>query len=178
MESIIEDGQSDLLRRARSPVVLTSEQAAAFVERFPGEVERLGLDAEAIAELVGGERDVFTSACSDQLAGLHGPADRPCPARPWVRLLCRLAVFMPRHIGNLLRRESFLLRQFRQMPTEYFVRVLAPSPTASGLRSAPSPPRRHRPGALAKSPVTTPTWRAWAAVSASRSDPRSTATWW
>ncbi|MGW3932369.1 hypothetical protein ACWECC_30340 [Streptomyces microflavus] len=126
VESIIEDGQSDLLRRARSPVVLTSEQAAAFVEGFPGEVERLGLDAEAIAELVGGERDVFTSACSDQLAGLHGPADRPCPARPWVCLLCPLAVFMPRHIGNLLRLESFFLRQFRQMPTEHFVRVFGP----------------------------------------------------
>ncbi|MFF0057833.1 hypothetical protein ACFYRI_25970 [Streptomyces microflavus] len=120
MESIIEDGRSDLLRRARSPVVLTSEQAAAFVEGFPGEVERLGLDAEAIAELVGGERDVFTSACSDRLAGLHGPVGRPCPARPWVCLLCPLAVFMPRHIGNLLRLESFFLRQFRQMPTEHF----------------------------------------------------------
>lgn len=126
VESIIEDGQSDLLRRAHPPVVLTSEQAATFVEGFPGEVERLGLDTEAIAELVGGKRDVFTSACADQLAGLHGPVGRPCPARPWVCLLCPLAVFMPRHIGNLLRLESFFLRQFRQMPTEHFVRVFGP----------------------------------------------------
>ncbi|MFE2319786.1 hypothetical protein ACFXC8_43140 [Streptomyces sp. NPDC059441] len=126
VESIIEDGQSDLLRKALAPVVLTSEQAATFVEGFPSEAERLGLDAEAIAELVGGERDVFTSACADQLAGLHGPAGKPCPARPWVCLLCPLAVFMPRHVGNLLRLESFFLRQSRQMHTEHFVRVFGP----------------------------------------------------
>ncbi|NUK27779.1 hypothetical protein [Streptomyces lunaelactis] len=126
VESIIEAGQSDLLRKALPPVVLTSEQAAQFVEGFPGEVERLGLDADAIAELVGGERDVFTAACTDQLAGLHGPAGKPCPARPWVCLLCPLAVFMPRHAGNLLRLEAFFSRQFRQMPTEQFLRVFGP----------------------------------------------------
>ncbi|KUM68218.1 hypothetical protein [Streptomyces curacoi] len=126
VESIIEDGQADLLRKALAPVVLTSEQAATFVEGFPGEVERLGLDTASIAALVGGERDVFTAACADQLAGLHGPAGKPCPARPWVCLLCPLAVFMPRHIGNLLRLESFFLRQFRQMPTEHFVRAFGP----------------------------------------------------
>lgn len=126
VESIIEDGQSDLLRKALPPVVLTGEEAAAFVEGFPGAVERLGLDADAITALVGGERDVFTAACADQLAGLHGPAGKPCPARPWVCLLCPLAVFMPRHAGNLLRLESFFLRQFRQMPMEHFLRVFGP----------------------------------------------------
>lgn len=126
VESIIEDGQSDLLRKVLPPVVLTGEEAAAFVEGFPGAVERLGLDADAIAALVGGERDVFTAACADQLAGLHGPAGKPCPARPWVCLLCPLAVFMPRHAGNLLRLESFFLRQFRQMPMEHFLRVFGP----------------------------------------------------
>ncbi|MFJ8713047.1 hypothetical protein ACIRD9_07545 [Streptomyces violaceus] len=59
-------------------------------------------------------------------AGQHGPAGKPCPARPWVCLLCPLAVFMPRHAANLLRLEAFFSRQFRQMPTEQFLRVFGP----------------------------------------------------
>lgn len=126
VESIIEDGQADILRKSLPPVVLTSEAAAEFAEGFPDEVRRLGLDTAAIAELVGGERDVFTAACANQLAGVHGPVGQPCPARPWVCLLCPLAVFLPRHAGNLLRLNAFFARQFRQMPTENFVRVFGP----------------------------------------------------
>ncbi|MHA5049927.1 hypothetical protein [Streptomyces sp. SD15] len=126
VESIIEDGQADILRKALPPVVLSAEQAARFAEDFPDEVKRLKLDATALAELVGGERDVFTAACADQLAGVHGPAGQPCPARPWVCLLCPLAVFLPRHAANLLRLNAFFARQFRQMPTENFVRVFGP----------------------------------------------------
>lgn len=126
VESIIEDGQSDILRKARPPVVLTSEEAAEFAEGFPDEVRRLGLDSAGIAELVGGERDVFTAACADMLAGVHGPAGQPCPARPWVCLLCPLAVFLPRHSANLLRLNAFFGRQFRQMPAEQFIRVFGP----------------------------------------------------
>jgi hypothetical protein len=126
VESIIEDGQGEILRKARPPVVLTGEQAAAFAESFPDEVGRLGLDSGAVAELVGGERDVFTAACSDQLAGVYGPKGQPCPARPWVCLLCPLAVFLPRHAANLLRLKAFFARQFRQMPAEQFVRVFGP----------------------------------------------------
>ncbi|MEV6651835.1 hypothetical protein [Streptomyces sp. NPDC051219] len=126
VESIIEDGQADVLRKALPPVVLSAKQAARFAEDFPDEVKRLELDAVAIAELVGGERDVFTAACADQLAGVHGPAGQPCPARPWVCLLCPLSVFLPRHAANLLRLNAFFSRQFRQMPTENFVRVFGP----------------------------------------------------
>lgn len=126
VESIIEDGQADVLRKALPPVVLSAEQAVRFAEDFPDEVKRLELDAVAIAELVGGERDVFTAACADQLAGVHGPAGQPCPARPWVCLLCPLSVFLPRHAANLLRLNAFFARQFRQMPTENFVRVFGP----------------------------------------------------
>ncbi|GGZ63762.1 hypothetical protein [Streptomyces rubiginosohelvolus] len=126
VESIIEDGQSLVLRKATPAIVLSSERAAEFAEGFPDEVNRLGLDTEAIAELVGGERDVFTAACANQLAGLHGPKGKPCPARPWVCLLCPLAVFLPRHSANLLRLDAFFLRQFRQMPTEHYLRVFGP----------------------------------------------------
>ena len=79
-----------------------------------------------LAELVGGARDVFTAACADQLAGLHGPAGKPCPARPWVCLLCPLAVFAPRHAVNLLRLKAFFSRQWQQMPAAHFMTVFGP----------------------------------------------------
>jgi len=106
--------------------VLSDEQAAGLVEGFPDAVDRLGLDRSAVVELVGGERDVFVAACVDQLAGVHGPAGQPCPARPWVCLLCPLAVFLPRHAGNLLRLKAFFARQFRRMTADQFVRVFGP----------------------------------------------------
>jgi len=79
-----------------------------------------------IAELVGGTRDVFTAACADQLSGLHGPKGKPCPARPWVCLLCPLAVFAPRHAPNLLRLKAFFSRQWQQMPAAQFMAVFGP----------------------------------------------------
>ncbi|WP_063813104.1 hypothetical protein [Nocardia anaemiae] len=126
VQSIIEDGQVDLLRKALPAVVLSSDQTAELVKSLPDEVRRLGLDATALQELVGGERDVFTAACADQLAGMHGPAGQPCPARPWVCLLCPLAVFLPRHAPNLLRLNGYFSRQFRQMPADHFMRVFGP----------------------------------------------------
>ncbi|MGY6657646.1 hypothetical protein ACXIZN_36345 [Amycolatopsis sp. TRM77291] len=126
VESIIEDGQADILRKAVPPVVLSDEQTAELVDGFPDAVARLTLDDAAIAELVGGDRDVFTAACADQLAGQHGPKGKPCPARPWVCLLCPLAVFLPRHAPNLLRLKAFFARQFRLMTTDQFVRVFGP----------------------------------------------------
>jgi hypothetical protein len=126
LESIVEQGQADLLRRALPPVVLAGDQAVELVNDFPDAVSRLGLDEGVIAELVGGGRDVFTAACVDQLAGQHGPKGIPCPARPWVCLLCPLAVFLPRHAPNLLRLKAYFARQFQQMPTEGFLRVFGP----------------------------------------------------
>lgn len=124
--SIIEDGQADVLRKALPAVMVSSETAAEAAEAFPEAVRRLELDAAALAELLGGERDVFTAACADQLAGLHGPKGKPCPARPWVCLLCPLALFLPRHAANLLRLKAFFARQFRQMPVDQFLRSFGP----------------------------------------------------
>ncbi|WP_433359906.1 hypothetical protein [Streptosporangium sp. CA-115845] len=69
---------------------------------------------------------MFTAACADQLASPHGPAGQPCPARPWVCLMCPLAVFLPRDAPNLLRLRAFFRRQFRQMPSDQFMRVFGP----------------------------------------------------
>lgn len=76
-----------------------------------------------LAELTGGQRDVFAAACADQLSGLHGPRGAPCPARPWVCLACPLAVFAPRHAPNLLRLRAFFARQWQAMPSDQFMAV-------------------------------------------------------
>lgn len=126
VEQIIEDAQQDMLRRAAPPVVLTAADAAHLAGRYPEVASRLGADDAALAELTGGARDVFTAACADPLPGLHGPPGKPCPARPWVCLLCPLAVFTPRHAANLLRLKAFFARQWRQMPAAQFMAVFGP----------------------------------------------------
>jgi len=126
VETIIADAQHDILRRAHPPAVITEEDAAALAEGYPQLLAVMQLDEGVLAELVGGARDVFTAACADQLAGLHGPAGKPCPARPWVCLLCPLAVFAPRHAVNLLRLKAFFSRQWQQMPAAHFMTVFGP----------------------------------------------------
>ncbi|MEU7584602.1 hypothetical protein AB0B50_44310 [Streptomyces sp. NPDC041068] len=126
IETVVEDAQHDMLRRAHSPAVITEEDAAALAEGYPQLVAAMDLDDAAIAELVGGERDVFTVACGDQLSGLHGPKGKSCPARPWVCLLCPLAVFAPRYAVNLLRLKAFFSRQWQQMPSARFMAVFGP----------------------------------------------------
>ena len=126
MEAIVEDAQHDLLRRTQPATVLTDADAAVLVRDYPQLVASLELDDTVIAELVGGARDVFVAACADQLSGLHGPKGKPCPARPWVCLLCPLAVFAPRHAANLLRFKAFFSRQWQQMPTAQFMAVFGP----------------------------------------------------
>jgi hypothetical protein len=126
VEAIVEGAQHDLLRRAHPPTVITEQDAAVLAAGYPQLAADLGLDDTVIAELVGGTRDVFTAACGDQLSGLHGPAGKPCPARPWVCLLCPLAVVAPRHAVNLLRLKAFVSRQWRQMPAAQFMAVFGP----------------------------------------------------
>ena len=126
VEAIIEDAQHDLLRRAQPPVVLTEGDTVALARDYPQLIAGLDLTDEVIAELVGGERDVFVAGCADQLSGLHGPKGKPCPARPWVCLLCPLAVFAPRHAANLLRLKAFFTRQWQQMPAAGFMAVFGP----------------------------------------------------
>jgi hypothetical protein len=126
VEDIIAQAQEDLVRRALPPLVLATAEMADLVENYPEHMKRLGLDDNALAQLLSGERDVFTAACGDQLSGLHGPKGKPCPARPWVCLLCPLALFAPRHLPNLLRLRAFFSRQWQQMTTAEFIPVFGP----------------------------------------------------
>ncbi len=125
-ETIIESGQADLLRKAQPRVIGEGEDLAEVVRNFPELVEQLHLDEAVLAELIGGERDVFAAGCADQMSGLHGPKGKPCPARPWVCLLCPLALFAPRHVVNLMRLRAFFGRQWRQMPSAAFMAVFGP----------------------------------------------------
>jgi hypothetical protein len=129
LDTIIEDAQHDLLSRSHPPVVLSGEDAAELAESYPGLVAGLNLDDDTIAGLMSGEQDVFAAACADPLSGLHGPQGKPCPARPWVCLLCPLAVFTPRHAANLLRLKAFFARQWNQMPSAQFMAVFGPYST-------------------------------------------------
>ncbi|MFJ3725366.1 hypothetical protein ACIPYQ_22720 [Streptomyces sp. NPDC090045] len=127
VETIIEESQADILRRALPPVVLSQEAAARAAADLPAAAGRLGVTDGALAELLGGERDVFTASCRDPLSGIQGgPAGKPCPARPWVCLLCPLAVFLPRHATNLLRLRAYFARQQRQLTISEFIAVFGP----------------------------------------------------
>jgi hypothetical protein len=163
VEAIIADAQHDLLRRAHPPAVLTDDDTAELTRDYPHLVATLGLDDTVLAELVGGERDVFTAACADQLSGLHGPKGQPCPARPWICLLCPLAIFAPRHAASLLRLKAFFSRQWQRSPPPTSWPSSAPTPSASARSwTATTPPSWNRP------PATSPTTTA-----DSRYDPRS-----
>jgi hypothetical protein len=129
LDTIIEDAQHDVLSKACPPVVLADEGAAELAAGYPGLVAALDLDDATIAGLLSGEQDVFTAACAGPLSGLHGPPGKPCPARPWVCLLCPLAVFTPRHAANLLRLKAFFARQWNQMPSAQFMAVFGPYST-------------------------------------------------
>lgn len=132
VDTIIVDAQQELLGRARPPVVLDGDELVVAAADLPEVLAQLAgpagepLGGAVLAELIGGQRDVFVAGCADQLSGLHGPKGRPCPARPWVCLACPLAVFAPRHVTNLLRLQDFFTRQGQQMTTPHFVAVFSP----------------------------------------------------
>ncbi len=129
VESIIEQAQGDMVRRARPPRVVTAGQLAELAGGLPATIAALGLDEPTAAEIVSGGQDVFTAACTDPTSGLHGPPGKPCPARPWVCLLCPLAIFAPRHAGNLLRLKAWFARQWAQLPTAQFMATFGPYAT-------------------------------------------------
>jgi len=106
---------------------VTDEDAATVARDYPHLVAALNLDDTVLAELIGGQRDVFTAACADQLAGLHGPKGKPLPSPPLGLPALPLAVFAPRHAANLLRLKAFFSRQWHHMPAAEFMAVFGPS---------------------------------------------------
>ncbi|MEU9241896.1 hypothetical protein [Streptomyces sp. NPDC048385] len=126
IEGIIEDAQRDIRRKAEPPAVVTHQDAARFVADFPHLASQSGLDADAIKRLLAGEQDVYLASCTNPYNSPHAPAGTLCPARPWVCLLCPLAVFAPRHLPNLLRLKNYFSAQARNMTTPQFLAVFGP----------------------------------------------------
>ncbi len=126
IEGIIEQAQGDVRRKAEPPVVTCSQDAAEFAEQFPRLVEKARLDTEGLVALLGGEQDVFVASCASPLNSPYAPAGTPCPARPWVCLLCPLAAFSPRHLPNLLGLKDYFSDQAAQMTTPQFMSVFGP----------------------------------------------------
>jgi hypothetical protein len=125
IDGIIEDAQRDQRRKAAA-VIAGGETVAEFAGRFPGLVAEAGLDTEAITALLSGEQDVFVAACAAPFNSPHAPPGTLCPARPWVCLLCPLAVFAPRHLPNLLRLKQFLAQQSRHLTAAQFMHTFGP----------------------------------------------------
>jgi hypothetical protein len=125
VETIITEAQHDMLRRAEPPTVLSGQRTAELAAGFPHVLARIGAGHD-IAGVLAGEQDVFVAACADPASGLHGPAGKPCPARPWVCLLCPLAIFTPRHVPNLLALKAFFARQWQQLAAPQFMAVFGP----------------------------------------------------
>ncbi|MFC4501909.1 MULTISPECIES: hypothetical protein [Streptomyces] len=126
IEGVIEDAQRDIRRKAEPPVIVTHQDAARFVADFPRLAGQNGLDADAVKRLLAGEQDVFLASCVDPYSSPHAPAGTLCPARPWVCLLCPLAVFAPRHLPNLLRLKKYFSDQARNMTAPQFLAVFGP----------------------------------------------------
>jgi len=126
IDGIIEQAQGELRRKAEPPAVVTTQDAVAFTAAFPRLIQDAGLDASTVMALLSGEQDVFVAACANHLNSPHAPAGTPCPARPWVCLLCPLAAFTPRHLPNLLRLKEYFSQQATAMSTAQFMRVFGP----------------------------------------------------
>lgn len=126
LTEIVEEAQSDMLRKGVPVNVLTDEELTRSGQTFAD-----GLDAHMppgshIEQLLSGEQDVFLASCANQLASPFGVKGKACAARVWVCLLCPLAVFLPRHAGNLLELKAFFARQSRQLPIREFMSIYGP----------------------------------------------------
>ena len=108
MESIIEQAQGDMVRRAQPPRVVTAGQLAELAGGLPETIAALGLDEPTAAEIVSGGQDVFTAACTDPPRACTARPESP--ARPGRGSACsaRLRSSHRGTPGNLLRLKAWL----------------------------------------------------------------------
>jgi hypothetical protein len=123
LDGIIEQAQREIRAKAEPAILTPGLDAAGFAAAFPDLVKNAGLEHGAVAEMLCGAQDVFVAACANPTASPHAPAGTLCPARPWVCLLCPLAVFAQRHLPNLLRLRGFFAEQAARMSTTGFLAV-------------------------------------------------------
>lgn len=126
LTEIVEDAQSDLLRKGMPVNVLTDEDLAQSSYKLARSVTTHLSTESTMQQFLSGERDVFLASCANQLDSPFGVKGKACGARVWVCLLCPLAVFLPRHAGNLLELKAFFARQSRQLPVREFMSIFGP----------------------------------------------------
>lgn len=126
IEGIIEDAQSDIRRKAAPPVITNERDAAEFARQFPHLVQQAELDLPAVQNLLDAEQDVYVAACASPMKSPYAPVGKLCPARPWVCLLCPLAVFTARHLPNLLGLKAYFSDQAAQLPLPHFMAIFGP----------------------------------------------------
>lgn len=126
IEGIIEDAQTDIRRKAAPPVITSERDAAKFARQFPHLMQQAELDLSAVQNLLDAEQDVFVAACASPMKSPYAPAGKLCPARPWVCLLCPLAVFTARHLPNLLGLKEYFSIQAAQLPLPHFMGIFGP----------------------------------------------------
>jgi hypothetical protein len=126
IEDIIEQSQMQVRRTAEPAVLVSASDAADFASRFPDLVAHAGLDQAAVTRLLSGEQDVFVASCASPTNSPHAAAGVLCPARAWVCLLCPLAAFSTRHLGNLLRLKEYFATQSARMTAAQFMGVFGP----------------------------------------------------
>lgn len=106
---------------------MTNERdAAKFAQQFPNLIREAELDLPAVQKLLDAEQDVFVAACASPMKSPYAPVGKLCPARPWVCLLCPLAVFTVRHLPNLLGLKEYFSVQAAQMPLPQFMGIFGP----------------------------------------------------
>lgn len=126
LTEVVEEAQSDMLRKGVPVNVVTDEALAQATYNLTDSVTTHMSSESAIEQLLSGKQDVFLASCSNQLASPFGVKGKACGARVWVCLLCPLAVFLPRHAGNLLELKAFFARQSLQLSVSEFMRIYGP----------------------------------------------------
>ncbi|PVZ61232.1 hypothetical protein [Arthrobacter sp. H-02-3] len=126
LTEIVEEAQTDMLRKGVPVNVLTDEELAHSGYDFADGLNAHMPSDSTVEQLLSGEQDVFLASCANQLASPFGVKGKACAARVWVCLLCPLAVFLPRHAGNLLELKAFFARQSRQLPIREFMSIYGP----------------------------------------------------
>ncbi|MEU7640064.1 alpha/beta hydrolase [Streptomyces sp. NPDC039016] len=110
LEDIVEQAQGDLLRRGQSPMLCRTSRSPTWPVSSRG---RSANWSWTIGRSLNSW--VASAMCSWRPAPIR-PRDCTArresrePARPWVCLLCPLALFTPRHAANLLRMKAFFAR--------------------------------------------------------------------
>ena len=98
---------------ARSPIILTAEQEAAW-RTDPTQVSPMPQGCDPVA-LLDGEQDVWLAGCAGFYASPHGSAGDPCPVPFWGCLECSNAVITTRKLPAILSFLDFMEDQRRAL---------------------------------------------------------------